>query len=92
MIFRYIVQCFVPGFLINKHINKILPYVLVLVIPDYLIIHLSLWSYIYCENMAREIYAARPLRDHISLNVNANFGVRYSDLRGLPSGMLLRKV
>ena len=38
-----------------------------------------------------EIYATRPLRDHIRLNVNAIFGVRYSDLRGLPSGILLRK-
>ena len=91
MIFRYIVQWFVPGFLINKHINTILPYILVLVIPDYLILHLSLLSHIYCKNVGREIYAARPLREHISLNLNAIFGVRYTDFRGLPSGILLRK-
>ena len=90
--FRYIVQYFVPGFLINKHINTILPYILVLVIPDYLILHLSLLSHVYCENVEREIYAARPLRDHISLNANAIFGVRYTYFRGLPSGISLRKV
>ena len=77
---------------INKRINTILPYILVLVISDYLILHLSLLSHIYCENVEREIYAARPLRDQISLNVNAIFGVRYTDFRGLPSGLLLRKV
>ena len=80
------------GFPINKHINTILPYILVLVIPDYLILHLSLLSPIYCENVEREIYAARPLRELISLNVNAIFGVRYTDFRGLPYGILLRKV
>ena len=90
--FRYIVQCFVPGFLVNTHINTILPYILVFVIPDYLILHVSLLSHIYCENVERDIYAARPLRDHISLNVNAIFGVRYTDFRGLASGILLRKV
>jgi len=35
----------------------------------------------------REIYATRPLRDQIGLNVNAIFGVRYIDFRGLPSGI-----
>ena len=70
----------------------ILSKILVLVIPDYMIRHLSLLLYIYCENVERKIYATRPLIDNISLNVNAIFGVRYIDLRGLPSGILLRKV
>ena len=86
------VQCFVPGFLINKRVNPILLYILVLDIPDYMLLHLSLLLCIYCENVEREIYETRPLRDHIGLNVNAIFGVRYTDLRGLPSGILLRKV
>ena len=89
LIFRYIVQCFIPN---NKRINTILPSILIFVIPDDLILHLSLLLYIYCENVQREIYAMRPLRDHIRLNVNAIFRVRYIDLRGLPSGILLRKV
>ena len=91
MIFRYIVQCCVPDFQKNKRINTILPYILLLVIPDYLILHLICLLYIYYENVERKIYATRPLRDHIRLNVNAIFGVRYTDLRGLPSGILLRK-
>ena len=57
-----------------------------------MILHLSLLLYIYCENVEREIYAMRPLRDHIGLNVNAIFGVMCTDLRGLTSGILLRKV
>ena len=65
--------------------------ILILVILDYLILHLSL-LYIYCENVEREILAVRPLRDHIGLNVNAIFGARYTDLRGLSSWILLRKV
>ena len=64
---------------------------LVLVILDYLILHLSFLLYIYCENVEREINAQRPLRYQIGLNVNAIFGLRYTDLRGLPSGILLRK-
>ena len=49
-----------------------------LVILDYLILHLSLLLYNYCENVEREIYATRPLRDHIGMRVNAIFGVRYT--------------
>ena len=89
--FRYIVQCFAPAFLKNKRINKILPYILLLVIPDYMILHLALLLYIYFENVEREIYATRPLRHYIRLNVNAIFEVRYTDFRRLPSGILLRK-
>ena len=47
-IYRYIVQCFVSSILKNKHVNKILPQILVLVIPDYLMLHLN-----YCENVER---------------------------------------
>ena len=74
--FLYIVQCFGYGFLNNKRINTILSYILVLVIPDYMILHISLLLYIYCENVEREIYATRPFRDNIGLNVNAIFGMR----------------
>ena len=34
----------------------------------------------------------RPFRHPIRLNLSAIFGVRYTDFRGLPSGLLLRKV
>ena len=57
-----------------------------------MILHLCLLLYIYCENEEREIYATQPITDHIGPNVNAIFGVRYTDLRGLPFGILLRKV
>ena len=62
LIYRYFVKCFVSGILKNKRINKILPQILVLVIPDYLILHLSLLLYSYFENVAREIYTTGPLR------------------------------
>ena len=58
--------------------------ILVLVIHDYFILHLSLLLYIYCENVEREKMQR--------LNVNAILGVRYTDLSGLPSGFFLRKV
>ena len=73
----------------NKRTNTMCSQILVIVFPDYMILHLSLLLYIYCENVEREIYATRPLRDHIGLNVNVIFGVRYTDLRGLPSGILV---
>ena len=46
----------------NKHITKILPKLLVLVIPVYLVLHLSLLLYSYGENVEKEIYTTRPLR------------------------------
>ena len=66
LIYRYtfIVQSFGSGFLKNKRINKILPYLLVLVIPDILILHLRLLLYSYCENMEREIKIMLPLSNH----------------------------
>jgi len=87
-IFRYVIQCFLLGFPKNKRINTILSQILVLVIRDYMILHSSLLLYIYCDNLEIYIYAMRPLRDHKELNVNAIFGVRYTDLKGLPSGIL----
>ena len=56
----------------------ILSYILVLVIPGYMILHLSLFIYIYCVHVEREIYGTRPLREQIGMNVNAIFGVRYT--------------
>jgi len=65
---------------------------LVLVIPDYLMLHLRLLLYSYRENVEREIDATGPLRDHIGLDIIAIFGVRYTDLRGLPSEILFGRV
>ena len=62
LIDRYSVQCSVSDILKNKRINKILPHILVLVIPDYFILHLSLLLYSYCKNVEREIYTTGPLR------------------------------
>jgi len=42
--------------------------------------------------MEREKKTTLLLRDHIGLNINAIFGVRYTDLRGLPSGILSWRV
>ena len=69
--------------------NMILLHILVLVIPDYLILHLSLLLYSYCENVES---LCGPLWDHIGMDISAIFGVRYTDLRGLPSGILFRRV
>ena len=85
----YFVQCFASGILKNKRINKILPQILVLVIPDYVILHLSVLLYSYCEHVEREIYTTGPLRD---LDISTIFGVRYTDLRGLPSGILFWRI
>ena len=74
----------------NKRIYKILPNVLVS--PDMLVQHLSVLLYSYCENMEKEIETTLPLRDDIDLNVSAMFGVRYTDLRGLPSRILVERV
>ena len=41
--------------------------------------------------MGRDIKATLPLIDHIGRNVSAIIGVRYSDLRVLPSGILFGK-
>ena len=76
----------------NKRFNRILPQLLVLVIPYYLILHLILLLYNYCENMEREIYTTGPLKDIFGVDISAIFGVRYNDLRGLPSGILFGRV
>ena len=70
-----------------KKVKVSIPEILVLAIPDYFILRFSFLLYIYCENVEREINATRSLRYH--LNVSAIFGVSYTDLEGLPSGILI---
>ena len=55
---------------------------------DIVILHLGL---LLCKNGDREIKATPSLRYLIGLNVSAIFGVKYTDLRGLPSGILFGK-
>ena len=89
MIFCYTVICFVPGILKNKCINKILPLLLYLVIHDMLILHVDVLPYSYCETVEREIKGTLPLIDRIGLNADVFYGMRYTDFKGLPSGILL---
>ena len=49
----YLLIYFVSGILKNKRINMILPQILVIVITYYLILHVSLLLYSYCENVER---------------------------------------
>ncbi len=66
--------------------NTILPPILVLVILDYLILQLSLLLYSYRENVES---LCGPLWDHIGMDISSICGVRYTDLRGLTSGILV---
>ena len=73
----------------NGIIHEILPYTLVFIIPDILILPLALLLYGYCGNTEREIKATLTLRDHIDLNESEILRVGYT---GLPSEILLGKV
>ena len=70
-------------------INVFMPYTLVLIIPDVLILHLALLLYGDCRNIEQEIKATLTLRDHIGLNESELVGVSYT---GMPSGLLFGNV
>ena len=71
LIYPYIFQWFVTGILKYKRINTLLPYLLVIVIPDISVLRLSLLLHNYRENIERESKTVLPLRYYICLNISA---------------------